>query len=91
MEYDIGERFRLMAQTALYDEHLPNVTAAATDTAKQVIVYILVAAFSATGTIHLQLPQDDKILFQLQSQSHDSHETCLHMRSVCVLQNKIIP
>ena len=39
MEYDICERFCLMAQTALFNEHLPNVTAAATDTAKQVIVY----------------------------------------------------
>ena len=51
-----------MPQTALFNEHLPNITVAATDTTKTVASLHLVAAFSATGTINLRLPQDDTIL-----------------------------
>ena len=77
-----------MAQTALFNEHLPNVTAAATDTASDSL--LLVAAFLATGTIHLQLLQDDNIIFQLPSQSHDSHETCLQKLKLCGLVERFI-
>ena len=49
---------------------------------------LLVAAFSATGTIHLQLLQNDSILFPLQSQ--DSRETCLQKLKLCGLAGRFI-
>ena len=43
-----------------------------------------------TGTIHLQLLQDDNIIFQLPSQGLDSHETCLQKLKLCGLVGRFI-
>ena len=88
MEYDICERFCLMAQTALFNEHLPNVSSSDRHL-KTSDSLLLVAAFSATGTIHLQLLQDNSILFQLPSQSHDS-QNYLQTLKLCGLVGRFI-
>ena len=66
MEYDICERFCLMAQTA---RTFAKCNSSSDRHRKTSDSLLLVAAFSATGTIHLQLLQDDSILFQLHSKN----------------------
>ena len=55
MEYDICERFYFIPQTALSNDHLPNVTTVVTNK----------CWFTFGGNffdyIHLWLPQDEKI------------------------------
>ena len=88
MEYTICERFRGMPQTALFNRYLPNVTAAAIDIAKQVLVY-----FFGDGD-HSPTIQDTILTTQfhdqLQSQMRDSHEKCLQKLKLCGLAGRFI-